>query len=275
MLLMMAVSSRLAEACNGEFETSWSKTMVGYGGEDTHYALELTYNYGVATYERGEGLQRFVITLNNAATALAQAKALGYAVNDDLVHGPDGYVYEILAATASSERAEPFHSIVLRAADPQALADWYFEFLGLERLTQYEATTRGGDPPSTIVVGFPEQEATGVRFHIESTPSGAPPTITQWEGRNALALPERRLRAINARLVRLAPHLIIHPMRELHEKLGTLFIVILRDPAGYEICLVSSETFDPSVREATNYKGPDWSFRKDALAAITGVKEEL
>ena len=30
--------------CNGVFDTPWSKTMVGYGPEDTSYALELTYN---------------------------------------------------------------------------------------------------------------------------------------------------------------------------------------------------------------------------------------
>lgn len=73
-------------------------------------------------------------------------------------------------------------------------------------------------------------------------------------------------------------------MRELQEKLGSLFIVILRDPAGFEICLVSSETFDPSVRDATDYLGPDWRAREDALAAITqgitqagsaGLRDEL
>ena len=25
-----------------------------------------------------------------------------------------------------------------------------------------------------------------------------------------------------------------------------------------QVCLVSIETFDPSVREATDYKGPNW-----------------
>ena len=108
-------------------------------------------------------------------------------------------------------------------------------------------------------------------------------------------------------------------MRELHEKLGTLFIVILTDPAGcatccmhaymqvtccmhaymqvtcptgwevgrpeeirarplrtwpprYEICLVSSETFDPSVREATDYVGPDWAARAEGYAAARNRK---
>ena len=29
-----------------------------------------------------------------------------------------------------------------------------------------------------------------------------------------------------------------------------------------ELCLVSSETFFPSVREATDYVGPDWEKRR-------------
>ena len=32
--------------CNGQSQTAWSKTMVGYDTEDKSYALEITYNYG-------------------------------------------------------------------------------------------------------------------------------------------------------------------------------------------------------------------------------------
>lgn len=55
--------------CNGVFDTPWSKTMVGYGPEDAHYALELTYNYGIPSYEVGGGLQRFVIHMDGAAVS--------------------------------------------------------------------------------------------------------------------------------------------------------------------------------------------------------------
>ena len=36
-----------AAACNGPYDGKWSKTMIGYGDEDTNFVLELTYNYGV------------------------------------------------------------------------------------------------------------------------------------------------------------------------------------------------------------------------------------
>ena len=32
-------------ACNGPYDGKWSKTMVGYGAEDDHFVVELTYNY--------------------------------------------------------------------------------------------------------------------------------------------------------------------------------------------------------------------------------------
>lgn len=106
-----------------------------------------------------------------------------------------------------------------------------------------------------------------------------PPARTQWEGRNAIALPEATVRAINGRVVAEAPELVVHAMQELDEKLGVLYILILKDPVeGYELCLVSSETFDPSVRAATDYSTPDWGGRKEreaaALAAAAAEAEE-
>jgi len=31
--------------------------MVGYGPEDSHFVIELTYNYGVKTYELGTDIE--------------------------------------------------------------------------------------------------------------------------------------------------------------------------------------------------------------------------
>lgn len=35
------------------YDGKWSKTMVGYGSEDEHFVMELTYNYGIGSYELG------------------------------------------------------------------------------------------------------------------------------------------------------------------------------------------------------------------------------
>lgn len=36
------------------YDNRWSKTMVGYGPESSHFVIELTYNYGVKSYEMGK-----------------------------------------------------------------------------------------------------------------------------------------------------------------------------------------------------------------------------
>ena len=246
--------------CNGVFDTPWSKTMVGFGPEDSSYALELTYNYGIPSYDAGEGLRRFVIRMANAKEALERASQKhGLEVNGNVVTGPDAYKYELLEKEPALQ-VEPFRSVVLSAADPSALGSWYADLLGMKM-----DSSAGG----AVQLSFPSLP---VSLAIEPTPNGAKPRIEQWEGRNAIALPEEAVRAINDRLLRESPELIIHTMRELHEKLGTLFILILRDIAGYEVCLVSIETFDPSVREATNYVGPDWAVRKETLEKVAGLQ---
>ena len=39
------------------YDGLWSKSMVGFGPEDDHFVVELTYNYGVKKYKRGNDFQ--------------------------------------------------------------------------------------------------------------------------------------------------------------------------------------------------------------------------
>lgn len=43
--------------CNGPHEGHWTKTMIGWGSEDSSFVFELTYNYGVDQYVRGNDLE--------------------------------------------------------------------------------------------------------------------------------------------------------------------------------------------------------------------------
>ena len=66
--------------CNGDFQRPWSKTMItssgAIDGEKTNFALELTYNYGIKQYKRGNDL-RF-IGLNITKQGLQTATEMGY-----------------------------------------------------------------------------------------------------------------------------------------------------------------------------------------------------
>lgn len=40
-------------------EDKYSNTFLGYGTEETNFAVELTYNYGVESYDIGKGFGHF------------------------------------------------------------------------------------------------------------------------------------------------------------------------------------------------------------------------
>jgi len=42
------------------YDGKWSKSMIGYGAEDKHFVLELTYNYGIGSYQLGNDFQVYV-----------------------------------------------------------------------------------------------------------------------------------------------------------------------------------------------------------------------
>ena len=44
-------------SCNGPYSGYWSKSMVGFDNEDNSFVFELTFNYGIASYKRGNDLQ--------------------------------------------------------------------------------------------------------------------------------------------------------------------------------------------------------------------------
>ena len=45
---------------NSAYQGAWSKSMVGYGSEDDHFVIELTYNYEIGSYKNGND---FVVSL--------------------------------------------------------------------------------------------------------------------------------------------------------------------------------------------------------------------
>ena len=81
---------------------------VGYGDEDSEAVLELTYNWGVETYELGAGYGHIAIAVDNAAQACEDVRARGGKVTREagpMKHGatviafvedPDGYKVELI-----------------------------------------------------------------------------------------------------------------------------------------------------------------------------------
>ena len=57
-----------------------------------------------------------------------------------------------------------------------------------------------------------------------------------------------------------------------------LLIAIIRDVNGLEVCLVSSEAFEPAIRDAVDYKGPDYGVQErlalDCAKFVAAAKEK-
>jgi lactoylglutathione lyase len=81
---------------------------LGYGPEDTHPAIELTYNYGVATYDLGTGFGHIAVGTNDIKAACDTIRASGGKIVREpgpMKHGtsviafatdPDGYKIELI-----------------------------------------------------------------------------------------------------------------------------------------------------------------------------------
>lgn len=83
---------------------------VGYGPESSHTVLELTYNYGVESYEMGKAYGHIAIEVEDAYAACKKVKQAGGKVIREagpMMHGttviafvedPDGYKVEFIQA---------------------------------------------------------------------------------------------------------------------------------------------------------------------------------
>ncbi|HLD08750.1 MAG TPA: lactoylglutathione lyase [Methylophilaceae bacterium] len=89
---------------DGEFTLAF----VGYGGENDHTVLELTYNYGKTSYEMGGAFGHIALEVDDAYKACEQVKKAGGKVVREagpMKHGtiviafiedPDGYKIEFI-----------------------------------------------------------------------------------------------------------------------------------------------------------------------------------
>jgi len=89
-------------------EQKYRLAFVGYGDESSGAVLELTYNYGVGSYELGGGFGHVAIEVPDVASACAAVRAKGGNVTRDagpvkggttviaFVQDPDGYKIELI-----------------------------------------------------------------------------------------------------------------------------------------------------------------------------------
>ena len=126
--------------------------MVGLGPEDSNFALELTYNYGIDHYRQGNDLLYFALAMPEA---VPRAHALGYrvvyAAGVPTIIGPDNYHYRIVEPMAGV--AERFVAVGLRSSDLAASRSYWCGVLGMqERSPAPGLESTGGE--ASLAVGW-------------------------------------------------------------------------------------------------------------------------
>ncbi|KAI5585366.1 hypothetical protein POPTR_006G160600v4 [Populus trichocarpa] len=124
-------------------EERYTNAFLGYGPEDSHFVIELTYNYGVDSYDIGAGFGHFGIAVEDVAKTVELIKAKGGKVNREpgpvkggstviaFIEDPDGYKFELLERGPTPE---PLCQVMLRVGDLDRSINFYEKAFGMKLL---------------------------------------------------------------------------------------------------------------------------------------------
>ena len=213
--------------CNGPYDNKWSKTMIGYDHEDTQFVSELTYNYGIKSYNFKNDLRGIHITSSHAYKALKDGK---YPVEEETggvlyVKDPDGYPFYIRDGPVNA-----VHQVSIAVRDLKTSLDYWRNTLGLSVYHQSKGKA---------VLGFGSEQA-----RLELIPTGQVIEHDTAIGRIAFSCPWNDQQVIRDKVKAKGLGKIINDLIELPTPgKATVRVLILTDPDGYEICFVGDEGY--------------------------------
>ncbi|KAM0939612.1 putative lactoylglutathione lyase [Dioscorea sansibarensis] len=128
-------------------EERYTNAFLGYGPEDSHFVVELTYNYGVDKYDIGTGFGHFGIAVEDVSKAVDLIKAKGGKVIKEpgpvsdgntviaFVEDPDGYKFKLLERGLTPE---PLCQVMLWVGDLGRSINFYEKAFGMELLRKQD-----------------------------------------------------------------------------------------------------------------------------------------
>ncbi|KAF5728581.1 hypothetical protein HS088_TW21G00729 [Tripterygium wilfordii] len=115
-------------------EEKYSNAFLGFGPEESHFVVELTYNYGVTSYDIGTGFGYFAIATEDIYKMVENIRAKGGNITREpgpvkggstviaYVKDPDGYTFELVQRGSTPE---PLCQIMLRVGDLERSTKFY------------------------------------------------------------------------------------------------------------------------------------------------------
>ncbi|KAL6207129.1 hypothetical protein ACLB2K_024374 [Fragaria x ananassa] len=149
-------------------EEKYSNAFLGFGPEETNFVVELTYNYGVTSYDIGTGFGHFAIATPDVYKLVENIRAKGGNVTREpgpvkggnsviaFVKDPDGYTFELIQRPPTPE---PFCQIMLRVGDLDKSISFYERALGLKLLRRIE---RPEYKYTIAILGYAEEDKTTI-----------------------------------------------------------------------------------------------------------------
>ncbi|KAM1460075.1 hypothetical protein ACFX13_037821 [Malus domestica] len=149
-------------------EEKYSNAFLGFGPEDSHFVVELTYNYGVSSYDIGTGFGHFAIATPDVKKLVEDVHAKGGNVTREpgpvkggtsviaFVKDPDGYTFEIIQRPSTPE---PLCQVMLRVGDLERSIKFYEKALGLKLLRTIE---RPEYKYTIAILGYAEEDQTTI-----------------------------------------------------------------------------------------------------------------
>jgi len=281
--------------CNGPYGGAWSKTMIGpaNSNEGNAFCIEVTYNYGITSYEKGNDL-RYIAMLKSSFKGNND-----FIICDDngrfFLESPDGHYIRLLddqneivkmgtfsvpssspTGQSSQDFINPFVYISLSTSNLSAAKQWYTEALGMSIVE--DVVTKNGDSIFVSFVGKKIQSCEEDNFRelsnvlIELVPLGSSgDTLLRgaWHGRMAIETEDG------------APTEMSEKARQLEEIEGSgrkskilhgplklqphgEEVVILTDDDGHEYCFVDARGFQNCIDVTNQINGRtiDWNYRR-------------
>ncbi|KAJ6401940.1 hypothetical protein OIU84_014088 [Salix udensis] len=128
-------------------EEKYTNAFLGFGPEESNFVVELTYNYGVTSYDIGEGFGHFGIATEDVYKLVEKLRALGGNITREpgpvkggasviaFVKDPDGYTFELIQRGPTPE---PLCQLMLRVGDLDRSIKFYEKALGMKLLRKID-----------------------------------------------------------------------------------------------------------------------------------------
>ncbi|PWA60363.1 glyoxalase I, Glyoxalase/Bleomycin resistance protein/Dihydroxybiphenyl dioxygenase [Artemisia annua] len=119
----------------------YSNAFLGFGPEESNFAVELTYNYGVDKYDIGTGFGHFAIATADVYKLAEDIKTKGGTITREagpvkggtsviaFAKDPDGYLFELIDRPGTPE---PLCQVMLRVGDLDRSIKFYEKALGMK-----------------------------------------------------------------------------------------------------------------------------------------------